>query len=44
MKRQGKVIRSDGKKKDWSFFRRRMVKSKTKKETKKETKNEVKAS
>jgi len=44
MKRQGKVIRSDGKKKRLEFFRRRMVKSKTKKETKKETKNEVKAS
>ena len=43
MKRQGKVIRSDGKKR-LEFFRRRMVKSKTKKETKKETKNEVKAS
>lgn len=31
-------------KKENDFFRRRMVKSKTKKETKKEKKNEVKAS
>lgn len=34
MKRQGKVIRSDDQKKRLEFFRRRMVKSKTKKKQK----------
>ncbi|WP_370751541.1 hypothetical protein [Eubacterium sp.] len=38
MKRQGKVIRSDGKKKDWSFLEEEWLNQKQKKKQKKKQK------